>query len=150
VVERRNGTAVATARSLLKAKDLLAWFWGEAVNTTIYLLNRAPTKVVQGMTPFEAWYGKKLVVDHLKVFGCIAYVRNTKPHLKKLDDRGGGRKMIFVGYERGTKAYMAYDHVTKRVHVTRDIVFDEQAKWDWSADVEAKSNGRSSNDVFMV
>jgi hypothetical protein len=45
---------------------------------------------------------------------------------------------------------MAYDHVTKRVHVTRDIVFDEQAKWDWSADVEAKSNGRSSNDVFMV
>jgi hypothetical protein len=148
VVERRNDIAVATARSLLKAKDLLTWFWGEVVNTTIYLLNRAPTKVVQGMTPFEAWYGKKPVVDHLKVFGCIAYVRNTKPHLKKLDDRG--RKMIFVGYERGTKAYRAYDHVTKRVHVTRDIVFDEQAKWDWGADIEAKSNGRSSNDVFMV
>jgi hypothetical protein len=53
------------------------------------------------------------------------YVRNTTPHLKKLEDRG--RKMIFVGYECGSKAYRAYDPITKRVHVTRDVVFDEQA-----------------------
>jgi hypothetical protein len=52
-------------------------------------------------------------------------VRNTKPHLKKLDDQG--RKMIFIGYERGTKAYMAYDPVTQKVRVTRDVVFNEEA-----------------------
>jgi hypothetical protein len=28
-------------------------FWGEAVATAVYLLNRAPTKAVNGMTPYE-------------------------------------------------------------------------------------------------
>jgi hypothetical protein len=73
------------------------------VSTAVYLLNMAPTKSVQDMTPFEALLRKNPAVHHLKVFGCIVYVCNTKPHLKKLDDRG--RKMIFVGYERGSKAY---------------------------------------------
>jgi hypothetical protein len=47
---------------------------------------------------------------------------------KKLEDRG--RKMIFVGYESGSKVYRAYDPIMKHVHVTRDMVFDEQAQWD--------------------
>jgi hypothetical protein len=38
--------------------------------------------------------------------------------------------MIFVGYERGTKAYMVYDPATRRVHITRDVVFDEEHQWD--------------------
>jgi hypothetical protein len=56
------------------------------------------------------------------------YVKNTTPHLNKLDDRR--KKMVFVGYERGTKAYCAYDPVVRRVHITRDVVFDEDAQWD--------------------
>ena len=147
VVERRNGTVMATARSMLKAKGLPGWFWGEAVSTAVYVLNRCPTKSVDSMTPFEAWHGKKPAVHHLKTFGCIVYVRNTTPHLKKLEDRG--RKMIFVGYERGSKAYRAYDPVTKRVHVTRDVAFDEQAQWDWGAggDDGEPSGG---DDVFTI
>jgi hypothetical protein len=125
VVERRNGTVVAVACSMLKAKKLAGWFWGEAVNTAVFILNRCPTKGVEGMTPFEAWHGKKPAVHHLKTFGCIVYVRNTKPHLQKLEDRG--RKMIFVGYEHRTKAFRAYDPETRRVHVSRDVVFDEEA-----------------------
>jgi hypothetical protein len=76
-----------------------------------------------GMTSFKAWYGKKLVVQHLKTFSCIVYVKNTKPHLIKLDDHGW--KIIFVGYEHGTKAYRAYDPVVRCVHITKDVVFDE-------------------------
>ncbi|CAA7393944.1 unnamed protein product [Spirodela intermedia] len=134
IVERRNGTVVATARSMLKAKGLPGWFWGEAVATAVYILNRCPMKSVDGMTPFEVWHGKKPAVHHLKVFGCIAYVLNTTPHLKKLEDRG--RKMIFIGYEYGSKAYQAYDPTTRRVHVTRDVVFDENAQWDWGSGAE--------------
>ena len=54
VVERRNQTVVAMARSMLKSKGMPGKFWGEAVNTAVYLLNRAPTKSVVGMTPYEA------------------------------------------------------------------------------------------------
>jgi hypothetical protein len=86
---------VATVRSMLKANGLPGWFWGEALNATAYVLNGCLTKSVDGMTPFEAWHGRKLTVHHLRTFGCIVYVRNTTLHLKKLEDRD--RTMIFVG-----------------------------------------------------
>jgi hypothetical protein len=36
--------------------------------------------------------------------------------------------MIFVGYEPGSAAYRVYDPATRRVHISRDVIFDEQAK----------------------
>jgi hypothetical protein len=134
VIERRNAMVVGVARSMLKAKGLPDWFWGEEVITAVYLLNRVPYKANGGRTPFELWHGKTPVVHHLKVFGCIMYVKNMEPHLKKLDDRG--QKMIFVGYERGSKAYWAYDPVFGRLMVTRDVVFDKSGSWDWPGEGE--------------
>jgi len=75
-------------------------------------------------------------------------VRNTTPHLKKLEDRG--HKMIFVGYERGTKAYRAYDPVARRVHITRDVIFDEEAQWDWSHGEEGGTAAGNVDDTFTV
>ena len=56
VVERRNRTVVEMARCLLKSKGVPGEFWGEAVTTAVYLLNRAPTSSLRGKTPYEAWY----------------------------------------------------------------------------------------------
>jgi hypothetical protein len=76
-------------------------------------------------------------------------VKNTKPHLKKLDDRN--TCMIFVGYEPGSKAYRAYDPRTGCVHVTRDAVFDELAQWSWSEEDGAQVQNRSEPfEVEMV
>jgi hypothetical protein len=33
--------------------------------------------------------------------------------------------MVFIGYEPGSKAYKAYDLVSKIVNVSRDMIFDE-------------------------
>jgi transposase InsO family protein len=44
VMERRNQTVVAMARSMMKSKGMPGRFWGEAVSTAVYFLNRAPTK----------------------------------------------------------------------------------------------------------
>jgi hypothetical protein len=138
---------VATARSMLKAKGLPGWFWGEAVNAGVYVLNMCPTKNVDGMTPFEAWHGRKPAVHHLKTFGCIVFVRNTPPHLKKLGDHG--YKMIFIDYESSSKVYRAYEPIMKCVHVTCDVVFDEQALWDWgSGGDDGKLDG--GDDAFMM
>jgi hypothetical protein len=54
-----------------------------------------------------------------------AFTKIDTPHLKKLEDCGC--KMIFIGYESGSKVYRMYDPITKRVHVTHDMVLDEQA-----------------------
>jgi hypothetical protein len=31
--------------------------------------------------PYEVWNGKKPSVHHLRNFGCVAYVKDTSPHL---------------------------------------------------------------------
>jgi hypothetical protein len=113
----------------------------------VYVLNKCPMKSIDDMTSLEAWHRRKSMVHHLRTFGCILYVRNTTPHLKKLEGRG--HKMIFVGYESDSKAYCAYDPITKRVHVTHDIVFNEQAQWDWGlGGNDGKPGG--GDDAFTV
>jgi hypothetical protein len=147
VVERRNQTVVGTAHCMLKSKGLPGWLWGgEAVAMTVYVLNRLSTKGVQGMTPFEVWYGKKPAVQHLRTFRCVVHVKDTTPNLKKLDEHN--RRMIFIGYEPGSKAFRAYDPLTRKVHVTRDVIFDEQAQWDWAQGGERGED--ASTDTFYI
>jgi hypothetical protein len=43
---------VSTARSILRARGMLGHFWGEAVHTAVFLLNRAPTAALNGRTPY--------------------------------------------------------------------------------------------------
>lgn len=68
------------AKSMLKEKGMPDTFWAEAVNTAVSILNKSPTKAVLNRTPFEAWFGEKPVISHMKVFGsfCYAHVRAEK------------------------------------------------------------------------
>jgi len=50
-------------------------------------------------------------------------VKTVGPGVSKLSDRS--TKMVFVGYEIGTKGYRVYDPMTKRLHVSRDMTFEE-------------------------
>ena len=65
VAERLNRTLVVeSARCMLLNVELPKRYWAKAVSTAVYLKNRCPTTSVQGMTPFEVWYGEKPRVDH--------------------------------------------------------------------------------------
>lgn len=123
---------------MLKSAGCRRVFGGEAVTAAIYVLNRSPTKALDGVTPYEAWHGRCPSVEHLRVFGCVGHVKSVRPNLRKLDDRG--TRMVFIGYEQGSKAYRMYDPVARRVCVSRDVVFDEAATWAWH-DPEAETIG---------
>jgi len=97
VSERANRTIVERAKSMLHASKLGLEFWAEATATTIYLKNRSPTKAVEGMTPYEAWFGKKPILGHLKIFGCIAYAHIPKQKRKKLYRRVEILRFPFLG-----------------------------------------------------
>ena len=116
------------ARSMMKAKSMTAAFWGEAVTTVVFILNRALTKALKGKTPFEAWYGRKSSMSFLWTFRCIGHVRKKKLVLTKLEDRS--TLMVLLGYAEGTKAYQLYDPRGGKVLVSHDVVFDEKAAWD--------------------
>jgi hypothetical protein len=107
---------------VLKQRGMPAVFWGEAVVTTVYILNISPTKALNGRTPYEAWHGRKSTVSHLRVFGCLAFVKELG-HIGKLDDRSTLR--VFIGYAEGSRAYHILDPETQRVRTTHDVVFDE-------------------------
>lgn len=113
--------------TLLKAKGMSRRFWGEAITMAVYLLNRASTQSVHGKTPYEAWYRRHPNVHYFRTFGSVVHVKVVKPNLRKLDDRSV--PMVFFGYELGSKAYRVYDPVGNRVHVSRDVMFDEEAQW---------------------
>ena len=68
VVEIKNRTLVECARSMLKCKGISNSFCVEAINTIVYLKNRSATKYLQHKTPFEAFYGFKPKVSHLRIF----------------------------------------------------------------------------------
>jgi transposase InsO family protein len=122
VVERRNQTVVGMAQALLKQRGMPTVFWGEAVVTAVYILNRSPTKALNGMTPYEAWHGRKPAVSHLRVFGRLAFTKELG-HISKLDDRSTPE--VFIGYTEGSKTYHILDLGTQRVRTARDVVFDE-------------------------
>ncbi|GJV66999.1 zinc finger, CCHC-type containing protein, partial [Tanacetum coccineum] len=98
VVERQNRTIMEMARSLLKS--------------------------LPDITPYEAWFGKKPSLEHLKVFGCVVFARSIGVHIRKLDDRG--KKMVYFGVEDGTKGNRLYDPQDMKLRVSHDVVFDEK------------------------
>lgn len=96
VVERRNRTIMNMVRSMLKSKGLPNSFWGEAVVTATYVLNRCPTLKLEGKVPEEAWTGRRPSVKHLRVFGSVCCRHVPDQRRRKLDDKS--EQLVFVGY----------------------------------------------------
>ena len=116
-----NQTVVETARSMLINSNLPCTFWAEALSTATYLWNRSPTKAVSGITPYEAWTGRKPQVGGLRIFECQAFVHIPK---KNLDSKS--RKCFLLGYGFTTKGYRLYDPQKRRVFHSRYVIFNEQ------------------------
>ncbi|GAU34193.1 hypothetical protein TSUD_162940 [Trifolium subterraneum] len=85
--ERKNRTIMNMVRSMLNGKHLPKELWGEVVSTATYILNRCPTKKLEGTTPEECRSGIKPSLSHLKVFGSIAHRHVPDQLRRKLDDK---------------------------------------------------------------
>nr|GEU62440.1 zinc finger, CCHC-type [Tanacetum cinerariifolium] len=80
VAERKNRALKEMVNSMLSYSGLSEGFWGEAMLTACYLLNRVPNKRNK-TTPYELWYKKRPNLAFLRVSGCRAVVR--LPDLKR-------------------------------------------------------------------
>ena len=76
VSERHNRTLLDIVQSMMSLTNLPLSFWGYALETAAFTLNRAPSKSVE-MTQSELWFGKKPKLSFLKVWGCDAYVKKN-------------------------------------------------------------------------
>lgn len=72
----------------------------------VHIIIRLPSKVINNKTPYEIFFGKKPDYEHMKVFGCLAYMLKNKKE-GKFDERG--RVCVFDGYPVRQKGYKIYD-----------------------------------------
>ena len=95
---------------MLHEYGLPKYFWGEAVNCSCYILNRALIRPIIKKTPYELWNNRKPKIGYFKVFGCKCFILNTKDHLGKFDAKSN--EAIVLGYSTHSKAYRVYNKRT--------------------------------------
>ncbi|KAG8495851.1 hypothetical protein CXB51_007720 [Gossypium anomalum] len=91
-------------------------------NCAIHLVNRLPTPVLKGRSPYQALHGTEPTYNHLRVFGycCFPFLR---PFLKyKLEFRS--QPCTFLGYSSQHKGYYCLTPDGKVV-VFCHVVFDK-------------------------
>jgi hypothetical protein len=85
----------------------------------------------QNRSPFELFTGKAPRRNHLRVFGCTAYVRKRNVNLRKLDSRSVKAK--FLGYDDKSTAYILQEFSTKKIIKARNVLFKEDEIQSFSA-----------------
>lgn len=125
VSERGNRTISTKARSLMIEVNVPLRFWVQACRTAVFLTNRTMTSALsEKRTPFEAWHYRKPSVDHLRVFGCLAYslirkeLRGSK--FGPVSSRG-----VLLGFEEDNFNYLIFDLDSQKLLVTHHATFNE-------------------------
>ena len=69
VAERKNRIVMEMARTMLNDSQLSGKFWGQAIHTSVHILNRGLLRNDTDETPYEMWIGKPANVKHFRIFG---------------------------------------------------------------------------------
>lgn len=124
VAEIGNQTTTEKARALLKHAGLPSTFWTEAVSTAVYLENRNPVAPCGFRTPYELWHGLPPTYNHLRLFGCMAYVHvGRERRAGKFSDTA--KRGVFFGYQEGHHNYRVWLPEEQRIIYSHDVVFNE-------------------------
>lgn len=141
--ERANRTIFECARTMLRATDLPKNLWAEAVSTAVYILNRTTHSSRKNLkTPYEVWTGRKPNLQHVRIFGTTAYAHVPKQFRRKLDDKS--EKLVLIGYQGESSNYRLYDKEKKKIHVSRDVTFNEKSV------PEESENGRMNGETLVL
>lgn len=123
LAERFNRTIMEKVRCMLFDANLSKNFWGEAVAAACKTINMIPNSSNKSKSPDEIWFNKDVDTSILRVFGCKAMVHVPNEKRTKLDSKS--TECFFVGYSDESKAYRLYNRTTRRVIISRDVVFLE-------------------------
>lgn len=96
---------------------------GDCVQTTIYLVNKLPTDVLKGCSPYEVLFERSPSLDHIRVVGCLCYT-NVFPRGGKFEARS--KNQCYWGSLPHKKRYKLYNLDYQSVFVNRVVVFNER------------------------
>ena len=133
IAERRMRMIMEKVRAMLFDGHHPIVLTGEAIVTTVYIINITPTEVLDGDSPHERWFRNIPATSHFKVFGCTAYRHVPKDHRKKSD--GKAIKCMFVGYNSDRGGYKLLQLSNLEVIKDKDVTFIENKPARYPADV---------------
>ena len=126
VAERKNRHILEVARAIMFSSNVPSHFWGEAVLTATYLINRMPSRVLGYKIPSQVLletYPHCRLISTLpaKVFGCSVFTHSYGQG--KLEPKS--LKCIFLGYSATQKGYKCYEPRSRKFIVSMDASFHE-------------------------
>ena len=116
-------------RTLLQDSGLGHSYWAEAASFSVDTRNLIPSRRHPSKIPLETFTGKRQDISHLRVFGAKCWAKILTVHGVQVT---GGSKLDlravecrFLGYAGGHGNYKVQDIVSRRVFISRDVVFKE-------------------------
>jgi hypothetical protein len=128
---------------MLIDSGLLYKFWGKAVKTACYLRNRTPSGP-DGITPEEAFTGKRPGIRHLVPWGCLAFHRLPDKKREKLEPVSV--RTAFVGYTETSQQFRLYDPKRRAIIISTRPKFRKNRRLKWSWGVKTPAEELESSD----
>lgn len=146
-IERDMRTVVEMARTMIHAQNLNVNFWAEALNYSIYILNRTGTSSIVGKTPYELWYDRQIHFNFYHEFGARVLTYIPKHMRLKFDKKA--KQMFFVGIPENTKGYRVYDNDTSKITIVRNITSSSIQATERVVPVEENHENISCNEYLQ-
>lgn len=125
IAERDGRTVMNMVVSMLHQSGLPAQFWAAAASMAVYVLNRTVNASNSQKTPEEIFSGYQPSVKAVRVFGCDGYVNLMKNERSKIEPKA--IRTIYIGPDEDRKGHRMFNTETKRVIISRDVVFHEDS-----------------------
>ena len=121
--ERKIRTINNMIRTLMTHASIPPSFWHHALAMPTYLLNILPSKVLDSQSPLQILYHRDPRYSHLRVFGCLCYPLFPSTTIHKLQPRS--TPCVFLGYPSNYRGYKCYDISSRKIIISRHVMFDE-------------------------
>ncbi|KAK3003662.1 hypothetical protein RJ639_020169 [Escallonia herrerae] len=145
-LREKNRHLLEVVRASLIEAHLPLSYWGEALISAAYLINRVPSRTIDYQTPSQALVEAIVapVLPNLPphVFGCVAFVHLHKHQRNKLSPRA--LRCVFVGYAAHQKGYRCYHPPTRKMFITLDVVFHEDLMY---FSIESELQGEHQKEI---
>src|SRR5271155_3942378 len=117
-----NRTIVELARAMIIANQLPAFLWEHATAHAVYLRNRAFTRSLGNITPYQSWFKKRPNISHLREFGAPVWIllqgQKEPPKMQSKSHR-----RLYVGFDDGSNSVLYYNAETRKILKSRNYRF---------------------------
>jgi histone deacetylase 1/2 len=84
-IECRHQYIIKSGLTLLGQCSVPSWFWNYTFESSVYIINRMPTLVLQNQYSFECLFHRTLNYNFLITFGCLCFPFLLPYHAHKLN-----------------------------------------------------------------